>query len=129
MKKYVHIVWVIILLGVLIMWWPFKIPKFFSFNWFNRNEETVIIENNQRQLDSLKNIIDGHEKHQLELDNKLLRYEDSLLVFKSKIRERENKINELKKGSNEIHNIVAKFSTSDINKFLSDRYKDSLNTN
>lgn len=129
MKKYVNIVWVVILLGALIMWWPFKSPIFFPFNWFNKNEETIIIENNQRQLDSLKIIIDGHKKHQLEMDKLLSRYGDSLLVLKGKIQERENKINELKKESNEIHNIVTKFNTSDINKFLSERYKDSLNTN
>ena len=123
MSKYTNLIWIIIIGLFIFMVWPIKIP---NISWGDSSKEQEIIKNNESKIDSLKKIIESNKKIQIALDNKILNYQDSISSLKNEIFNRENKIKELKKESNEIHSIVSKFSTSDINKFLSDRYKDSL---
>lgn len=123
MKKYTGWIWGAVALAILVMWWPFKLPSQLSFDLFNDSE--VIVEDNQHVVDSLKGVIDLYIEDNKELNLKINDLNSQIGDLQNDVERRENTINKLKRETNEKANSVTKFNTTDIYKFLSDRYKDS----
>lgn len=94
---------------------------------FSTEYEDTILKQTKRESDSLRSLLDTcqyyHDKHNLIISN----MNDSLIVLTGLIKQEQNKIVYLKNHQYEKINNVSKFTSDDISKFLSDRYKDSIN--
>jgi ATP phosphoribosyltransferase len=116
----------IAIIFLLIVFVPFKLPKF-NFNWDTVDEEDNIIARNEQVIDSLKQVIEANNAKQLEYDVALEHLNDSIVELNYIVKKRENTIITIKKQTNEILNRVAEFNSSNILEWGSERYKDSLN--
>lgn len=116
MEKYSKVIGTIIILIILI--W-FYLPK------FNTSSETTIIEN-QKSVDSLKNVIASYEQKQKTYDSTIIDLKIKIIELKKQIAQDDKSLIELKKKINEKTNNVGKFTVLDISNFLSDRYRDSI---
>jgi ATP phosphoribosyltransferase len=116
----------IAIIFLLIVFVPFKLPKF-NFNWDTVDEEDNIIARNEQVIDSLKQVIEANNAKQLEYDVALEHLNDSIVKLNYIVKKRENTIITIKKQTNEILNRVAEFNSSNILEWGSERYKDSLN--
>jgi len=117
---------IIAIVFLLIVFVPFKLPKF-NFNWDTVDEEDNIITRNEQVIDSLKQVIETNNAKQLEYDVALEHLNDSIVELNYIVKKRENTIITIKKQTNEILNRVAEFNSSNILEWGSERYKDSLN--
>jgi len=124
--KYTKWVWAAIVLVVLVFWWPFGWPKIPDFNLdFGSDDTEEVMVKHIHEVDSLKRVIQMYSDENAQLGLKLNELNEEVYTLQSTIRRRENTIANLKKETNERVSTVTKFNTSDIYKFLSDRYKDS----
>lgn len=126
MKK-IKYFWIAVVLGTVIFLWPDKWPSF-RINLFPGDSRTdEIVEENQVKIDSLKRVISQYAEQQARHDAEISELTDSLTVLNREISLNQSKIVELKRKANEKANNVSSFNSSDIVKFLSDRYADSTN--
>lgn len=125
MKKYSALIWGAIVIAVFLMWWPFGWPELPTFNFGSDDSDTEIVEHNQKQVDSLKAVIQLYIEDNQELALKIQDLNQEISDLQYTIRRRENTIANLKKETNEKVTTVSKFNSTDIYKFLSDRYKNA----
>lgn len=79
-----------------------------------------------KTVDSLKNLIADQVAVQQHYDMQIKELNDSIYVLNAVIAQNNLTINQIKAKRNEKVTAVSKFSSLDITKFLSDRYKDSI---
>jgi predicted nucleic acid-binding Zn-ribbon protein len=79
----------------------------------------------EHELDSMKNIIGVYMDENAQLNLRINDLNGQIEDLEYTVRRRENTIANLKKETNEKVTAVSKFNSTDIYKFLSDRYKDS----
>jgi uncharacterized protein YoxC len=114
-KKLVQIVLTAISIIVLIIYLN---------NWSTTNKaERQAID---YSLDSLKFIIQDYKNLQTNYDNKIIELNDSIAYLNALIEYNDQQITDLKKKRHGKAINISKYSTADIKKFWSDRYKDSL---
>ena len=114
-KKLVQIVLTAISIIVLIIYLN---------NWSTTNKaERQAID---YSLDSLKFIIQDYKDLQTNYDNKIIELNDSIAYLNALIEYNDQQITDLKKKRHGKAINISKYSTADIKKFWSDRYKDSL---
>jgi hypothetical protein len=121
-KKLVQIVLTAISIIVLIIYlnnWSIYLN-----NWstINKAERQAI----DYSLDSLKFIIQDYKDLQINYDNKIIALNDSIAYLNALIEYNDQQITDLKKKRHGKAINISKYSTADIKKFWSDRYKDSL---
>jgi TolA-binding protein len=79
-----------------------------------------------KTVDSLKTLIANQESVRQNYDVQISQLNDSIMILNEVIRTNQLTINQIKRRKNEKVTAVSKFSSLDITKFLSDRYKDSI---
>ena len=79
-------------------------------------------DDHSKELDSLRKVVKMYQQDVSELNTTVTELNSQIEDLKYTIRRRENTIATLKKETNERINTVSKFTSSDIYKFLSDRY-------
>ncbi len=79
-----------------------------------------------KTVDSLKNLIADQVAVQQSYDMQISQLNDSIVVLNTIIEKNQLTINQIKARKNEKVAAVSKYSSLDITKFLSDRYKDSI---
>jgi len=114
-KKLVQIVLTAISIIVLIIYLN---------NWSTTNKaERQAID---YSLDSLKLVLQDYKDLQINYDNKIIELNDSIAYLNALIEYNDQQITDLKKKRHGKAINISKYSTADIKKFWSDRYKDSL---
>jgi hypothetical protein len=114
-KKLVQIVLTAISIIVLIIYLN---------NWSTTNKaERQAID---YSLDSLKLVLQDYKNLQTNYDNKIIELNDSIAYLNALIEYNDQQITDLKKKRHGKAINISKYSTADIKKFWSDRYKDSL---
>lgn len=114
-KKLVQIVLTAISIIVLIIYLN---------NWSTTNKaERQAID---YSLDSLKLVLQDYKDLQTNYDNKIIELNDSIAYLNALIEYNDQQITDLKKKRHGKAINISKYSTADIKKFWSDRYKDSL---
>ena len=108
-----HIVAGLIGLAVILGWNVFLIQ---------RDENLYRAYYHSKELDSLRKVVKMYQQDVSELNTTVTELNSQIEDLKYTIRRRENTIATLKKETNERINTVSKFTSSDIYKFLSDRY-------
>lgn len=79
-----------------------------------------------KTVDSLKSLIADQTAVQQHYDMQISQLNDSIVVLNNIIAKNQLTINQIKAKRNEKVTAVSKFSSLDITKFLSERYKDSI---
>jgi TolA-binding protein len=79
-----------------------------------------------KTVDSLKSLIADQVAVQQSYDMQISQLNDSIVVLNEVIRKNELSLTKIKTRRNEKVTAVSKFSSLDITKFLSERYKDSI---
>ena len=79
-----------------------------------------------KTVDSLKNLIADQVAVQQSYDMQISQLNDSIVVLNTIIEKNKLTINQIKARKNEKVAAVSKYSSIDITKFLSNRYKDSI---
>ncbi len=79
-----------------------------------------------KTVDSLKSLIADQIAVQQHYDMQISELNDSIIVLNDIITKNQLTINQIKARRNEKVTAVSKFSSDDITKFLSNRYKDSI---
>lgn len=79
-----------------------------------------------KTVDSLKSLIADQVAVQQHYDMQISQLNDSIVVLNNIITKNQLTINQIKAKRNEKVTAVSKFSSLDITKFLSERYKDSI---
>lgn len=79
-----------------------------------------------KTVDSLKSLIADQVAVQQSYDMQISELNDSIIVLNDIIEKNKLTINQIKARRNEKVTAVSKFSSDDITKFLSNRYKDSI---
>jgi len=79
-----------------------------------------------KTVDSLKSLIADQVAVQQSYDMKISALNDSIYMLNAIIAQNKLTINQIKARRNEKVTAVSKFSSDDITKFLSNRYKDSI---
>jgi TolA-binding protein len=79
-----------------------------------------------KTVDSLKSLIADQVAVQQSYDMQISQLNDSIVVLNEVIRKNELSLTKIKARKNEKIAAVSKYSSLDITKFLSDRYKDSI---
>lgn len=128
MKKYAGWVWAGLVLVALIIFWPAAWPKMpgFDLNFGSGEDDTEeMMAQYEHELDSMKNIIGVYMDENAQLNLRINDLNGQIEDLEYTVRRRENTIANLKKETNEKVTAVSKFNSTDIYKFLSDRYKDS----
>ena len=128
MKKYTGWVWAGLVLVALIIFWPAAWPKMpgFDLNFGSGEDDTEeMMAQYEHELDSMKNIIGVYMDENAQLNLRINDLNGQIEDLEYTVRRRENTIAILKKETNEKVTAVSKFNSTDIYKFLSDRYKDS----
>lgn len=128
MKKYAGWVWAGLVLVALIIFWPAAWPKMpgFDLNFGSAEDDTEeMMAQYEHELDSMKNIIGVYMDENAQLNLRINDLNGQIEDLEYTVRRRENTIANLKKETNEKVTAVSKFNSTDIYKFLSDRYKDS----
>lgn len=118
-------VWIAVVLCTVIYLWPAKWPSFNPIDWIFKDHGNEQVDKNQAQVDSLRRVIKEYAAKQLEYDAQIDSLNDSIVVLKHRIEINNSKIAELKNKANEKANTVSNFNSSDILKFLSERYSDT----
>lgn len=125
MKKYTGWIWAGIIVLALIFIWPSAWPSIPGFNFdFGSGDDTEeLMERHTHEVDSLKNVIQMYAEDAADLNKEITSLNGQISDLQYTIRRRENTIANLKKETNEKVTTVSKFNSTDIYKFLSDRYK------
>ena len=79
-----------------------------------------------KTVDSLKSLIADQVAVQQSYDMQISQLNDSIMILNEVIRKNELSLTKIKTRRNEKVTAVSKFSSLDITKFLSERYKDSI---
>ncbi len=79
-----------------------------------------------KTVDSLKSLIADQIAVQQSYDMQISQLNDSIMILNEVIRKNELSLTKIKTRKNEKVIAVSKFSSDDITKFLSNRYKDSI---
>jgi hypothetical protein len=79
-----------------------------------------------KAVDSLKSLIADQVAVQQSYDMQISQLNDSIVVLNTIIEKNKLTINQIKARKNEKVAAISKYSSLDITKFLSDRYKDSI---
>lgn len=79
-----------------------------------------------KTVDSLKSLIADQIAVQQSYDMQISQLNDSIMILNEVIRKNELSLTKIKTRKNEKVTAVSKFSSDDITKFLSNRYKDSI---
>lgn len=79
-----------------------------------------------KAVDSLKTLIANQEAIRQNYDVQITQLNDSIVVLNTIIEKNKLTINQIKARKNEKTIAVSKYSSIDITKFLSNRYKDSI---
>lgn len=79
-----------------------------------------------KTVDSLKTLIANQESIRQNYDMQINQLNDSIVVLNTIIEKNKLTINQIKQRKNEKVAAVSKYSSIDITKFLSNRYKDSI---
>jgi len=86
--------------------------------------KSVVLYN--KTIDSLKTLIGSQETIRQNYDMQISQLNDSIYQLNAIIAQNQLTINKIKTRRNEKSTAVSKFSSDDITKFLSNRYKDSI---
>jgi len=122
MKDIIYIL-TIIALGVLLTMSVLK-PNFFS--WASGNSSSQLDKENERyqhEIDSLTKVIEKNNILVEESKKISQTFNDSIAVLNLKIIETDKKIASIKKDYNEKIKSISNFSSNDIERFITDRYK------
>jgi TolA-binding protein len=79
-----------------------------------------------KTVDSLKSLIADQVAVQQSYDMQISQLNDSIMILNEVIRKNELSLTKIKARKNEKVAAISKYSSLDITKFLSDRYKDSI---
>ncbi len=118
---YKTLITVVILLVVGLVFWQIGCnskPK------VHQEPKTDAVYN--KTVDSLKSLIADQVAVQQSYDMQISQLNDSIVVLNTIIEKNKLTINQIKARKNEKVAAVSKYSSLDITKFLSDRYKDSI---
>jgi len=94
--------------------------------YYQKKKNTVIYNDTTSAQIDYKNAIEQNKKIQAEKDSTINALTDSIIVLNAMVSTKNTQIQNLKNKRNEKTNDIAKFSTIDITKFISDFYKDSV---
>lgn len=94
--------------------------------YYQKKKNTVIYNDTTSAQIDYKNAIEQNKKIQAEKDSTINALTDSIIVLNAMVSTKNTQIQNLKNKRNEKTNNIAKFSTIDLTKFLSDFYKDSV---
>jgi ribonuclease HI len=93
---------------------------------YQKGKNTVVYNDTTSVQIDYKNAIELNKKVQAEKDSTINALTDSIIVLNAMVKTKNNQLQTLKTKRNEKNNDIAKFSTLDLNKFLSNFYKDSV---
>jgi uncharacterized protein HemX len=94
--------------------------------YYQKKKNTVIYNDTTSAQIDYKNAIEQNKKIQAEKDSTINALTDSIIVLNAMVSTKNTQIQNLKNKRNEKTNDIAKFSTIDITKFISNFYKDSV---
>ena len=94
--------------------------------YYQKKKNTIIYNDTTSAQVDYKNAIEQNQKIQAEKDSTINALTDSIIVLNAMVSTKNTQIQNLKNKRNEKTNNIAKFSTIDLSKFLSDFYKDSV---
>jgi uncharacterized protein HemX len=94
--------------------------------YYQKKKNTVIYNDTTSAQIDYKNAIEQNKKIQAEKDSTINALTDSIIVLNAMVSTKNTQIQNLKNKRNEKTNDIAKFSTIDITKFISEFYKDSV---
>ena len=101
---------------------------YFLFLWL-KPADVVINDDNYASMlkvDSLELVIAGYADKQAILDNEIYKLNDSIAYLNALIAYNDGQLADLKKKRNVKSLNISRFSTADIKKYWSNRYKDSI---
>jgi len=93
---------------------------------YQKGKNTVVYNDTTSAQIDYKNAIEQNQKVQAEKDSTINALTDSIIVLNAMVKTKNNQLQTLKTKRNEKNNDIAKFSTLDLTKFLSNFYKDSV---
>jgi uncharacterized protein HemX len=94
--------------------------------YYQNKKNTIIYNDTTSAQIEYKNAIEQNKKVQAEKDSTINALTDSIIVLNAMVSTKNTQIQNLKNKRNEKTNNIAKFSTIDLSKFISDFYKDSV---
>ena len=94
--------------------------------YYQKKKNTIVYNDTTSIQVDYKNAIEQNQKIQAEKDSTINALTDSIAVLNEMVIAQNNTLKTLKTKRNEKTNNIAKFSTMDLSKFLSDFYKDSV---
>lgn len=94
--------------------------------YYQKKKDTVIYNDTTSAQIDYKNAIEQNKKVQAEKDSTINALTDSIIVLNAMVSTKNTQIQNLKNKRNEKTNNIAKFSTIDLTKFISEFYKDSV---
>jgi len=94
--------------------------------YYQKKKNTIIYNDTTSAQIEYKNAIEQNKKIQAEKDSTINALTDSIIVLNAMVSTKNTQIQNLKNKRNEKTNDIAKFSTIDITKFISEFYKDSV---
>jgi hypothetical protein len=94
--------------------------------YYQKKKNTVIYNDTTSAQIDYKNAIEQNKKIQAEKDSTINALTDSIIVLNAMVSTKNTQIQNLKNKRNEKTNDIAKFSTIDITKFITNFYKDSV---
>ena len=93
---------------------------------YYKKSHTIVVNDNTIMEIEYKDAIQKNKKVQAEKDSTIIALTDSIIVLNAMVDTKNTQIQTLKNKRNEKTNNIAKFSTIDLTKFLSNFYKDSV---
>ena len=94
--------------------------------YYQKKKNTIVYNDTTSAQIEYKNAIEQNKKIQAEKDSTINALTDSIIVLNAMVSTKNTQIQNLKNKRNEKTNDIAKFSTIDITKFISEFYKDSV---
>jgi hypothetical protein len=94
--------------------------------YYKMNTPSIVYKDTIVQQVEYKNAVDSNKKLLADKDSAIAVLTDSIIVLNEMVTTQNNILKTLKTKRNEKNNNIAKFSTLDLSKFLSDFYKDSV---
>ena len=93
---------------------------------YYKRKNTLVVNDTTIQQIQYKDDADKNKKLQAEKDSIIMVLNDSIIILNGMIEAKNTQIKNLKFKRNEKTNNIAKFSTIDLSKFISNCYKDSV---
>ena len=94
--------------------------------YYQKKKNTIVYNDTTSAQIEYKNAIEQNKKLQAEKDSTINALTDSIIVLNAMVSTKNTQIQNLKNKRNEKTNDIAKFSTIDITKFITNFYKDSV---